>query len=229
MERATLNAEFRDKAGKGVARSLRRDGSVPAVIYKAGESSPIKLDTKETLRLIRTTFGDQIVINLKFSGGDSRLVLLKEYQTDPLKGDLLHVDFQEISLTEKVKVTVHVSTVGEPIGVKRDGGILQQTLREIEIECLPDKIPGLVEVDVSELLTGHSLHVSDIALSEDVKVLTDASEVVATVMIPSVMVEEEAAPEEALAEEEEAAPEVIKKGKKEEEEKAAPEEKKEEA
>jgi large subunit ribosomal protein L25 len=229
MERATLNAEFRDKAGKGVARSLRRDGSVPAVIYKAGESSPIKLDTKETLRLIRTTFGDQIVINLKFTGGDSRLVLLKEYQTDPLKGDLLHVDFQEISLTEKVKVTVHVSTVGEPIGVKRDGGILQQALREIEIECLPDKIPGLVEVDVSELLTGHSLHVSDIALSEDVKVLTDASEVVATVMIPSVMVEEEAAPEEALAEEEEAAPEVIKKGKKEEEEKAAPEEKKEEA
>jgi large subunit ribosomal protein L25 len=228
MEKITLNADFRDKAGKGVARTLRREGSVPAVIYRAGESSPLRLDARETLRLIRTTSGEQAVINLKFPGDKTKLALLKEYQFDPVNGDLLHIDFQEISLTEQVRVTVHVSTVGEPIGVKRDGGILQHTLRDIEIECLPDKIPAHVEIDVSELLTGHSVHVSDISLPEDVKVLTDPSEVIASVIVPSVVVEE-VAPEEVVEEEveEEAAPEVVKKGKKEEAE--AAEEKKEEA
>jgi|Deesub1362A_J573_1020465.scaffolds.fasta_scaffold00004_185 large subunit ribosomal protein L25 len=221
MQRITLNAEMRDTVGKGAARALRRADVIPAVLYRAGKSYPMKLQRKELVHFIKTTAGEQVIVNLKFADSD-RLALLKEYQVDPIKGELLHADFFEVSLTEEVRVTVHVVTVGEPIGVKRDGGILQHGLREIEIECLPDKIPGHIEVDVSGLETGDSIHVSDLSLPEGIKVLTDPAELVATVTAP--VVEEVAVP---AAEEEEAAeaPEVVKKGKKEEE---AEEEKKEE-
>jgi large subunit ribosomal protein L25 len=110
-------------------------------------------------------------------------------------------------------VTVPVATVGEPIGVKRDKGILQHSLREIEVECLPDRIPGHIEVDVSEMLTGHSVHVSDLVIPEEVKVLTDPSEVIATLTAP--VIEEVAPPVEEVPAEAEA-PEVVKKGKEEE-------------
>jgi large subunit ribosomal protein L25 len=226
MQRITLNAEVREKAGKGAARSMRRAGGVPAVVYRAGESMPLKLDAGETMHFLRATSGEQVIVNLKMPDGKEKLALLKEYQRNPVRGDLLHMDFQEVSLTEKVKVTVHVSTVGEPVGVKRDGGVLQSILREIEVECLPEKIPGHIELDVSGLAAGQSIHVSDISLHEDVKIMTSPSEPIATVTIPTVAVEEEeeAAEEEAAAEEE-VSPEVVRKGKKEEEETSAAEKK----
>lgn len=163
---------------------------------------------------MQETAGEQVMVNLQFSGGENRLALMKDYQVDPLKGELLHTDFFEVSLTEEIKVTVYVTTTGEPIGVKRDGGILQHGIREIEIECLPDKVPGHIEVDVSGLETGKSIHVSDLNLGEGIKVLTDSSDLIATVTAP--IVEEAAAPAPA-PEAEAAEPEVIKKGKKEEE------------
>ncbi len=212
MERITLKAEKRDIVGKGIARTLRREGMIPAVLYKGGGSIPIKLSRKELSQLINTTAGEQVMVNLQFSDGDSKLVLVKDYQVDPIKGDLLHTDFFEVSLTEKIRVTVHVTPVGEPIGVKRDGGILQHVLREIEVECLPDKIPGHIEIDISKLETGQSIRVSDLKLGEGIKVLTDLDEVVANVIAPLV---EEAAPVAPAAEV--AEPEVIKKGRKEEE------------
>lgn len=212
MERITLKAEKRDIVGKGIARTLRREGMIPAVLYKGGGSIPIKLSRKELSQLINTTAGEQVMVNLQFSDGDSKLALVKDYQVDPIKGDLLHTDFFEVSLTEKIRVTVHVTPVGEPIGVKRDGGILQHVLREIEVECLPDKIPGHIEIDISKLETGQSIHVSDLKLGEGIKVLTDLDEVVANVIAPLV---EEAAPVAPAAEV--AEPEVIKKGRKEEE------------
>jgi large subunit ribosomal protein L25 len=215
MEKITLNVELRDKKGKGPSRALRRAESIPAVIYRTGDSSPLMIDRKEMLHFIQSTSGEQVLVNLMFPDKSTRLALMKEYQTDPVRGELLHADFMEVSMTEKVRVSVHVVTAGEPIGVKRDKGILQHTLREIEIECLPDRIPGHLEMDVSGLLTGQSLHVSDIALPEGVKVLTDPGEVIASVMAPALVeeavaeeVKEEAAPEEG--------PEIIKKGKKEE-------------
>lgn len=210
MERITLKAEKRDKAGKGVARSLRREGLIPSVLYRAGHSLPIKMNRKELASFISSTAGEQVMVNLEFPDGEKRLALLKDYQVDPIKGELLHSDFFEVLLTEKVRVTVAVSTTGEPVGVKRDGGILQHGVREIEIECLPDKIPGHITVDVSGLELGKSIHVSDLVLGEGIKVLTDPDEVIATV---TAVVEEEAAP----AAPEVAEPEVIKKGKKEEE------------
>lgn len=210
MEKITLKAEKRDRAGKGVARSLRREGMIPSVLYRAGHSLPIQMNRKELASFISSTAGEQVMVNLEFPDGEKRLALLKDYQVDPVKGELLHSDFFEVLLTEKVRVTVAVSTTGEPVGVKRDGGILQYGVREIEIECLPDKIPGHITVDVSGLELGKSVHVRDLVLGEGIKVLTDPDEVIATV---TAVVEEEAVP----AAPEVAEPEVIKKGKKEEE------------
>ncbi|HWR59161.1 MAG TPA: 50S ribosomal protein L25 [Thermodesulfovibrionales bacterium] len=214
MERITLRAEKREKSGKGVARSLRRAGIVPAVLYRGGGSTPITINKKELAGFIHHTAGEQVMVNIQFADGENRLALMKDYQVDPLKGELLHTDFFEVSLTEELKVTVYITTSGEPIGVKRDGGILQHGIRDIEIQCLPDKVPGHIEVDVSGLETGKSIHVRDLSLGEGVKILTDAGELIATVVTP--IVEEVAAPV-AEAPAEAAEPEVIKKGKKEEE------------
>lgn len=216
MERMIINVEKREEVGKGAARSLRRGNRIPAILYRAGDSQPVKFSKKEILQFINSKTGQQVMVNLQFGDGSSKLALMKDYQVDPVKGDLLHVDFFEVSLTEKVKVPVHVTIVGESIGVKRDGGILQYLLREIEVECLPDKIPGRIELDISGLEIGQSLHVSDIKLGEGVKVLTDPDEVIVNVIAPAV--EEVAAPVEAAAAPEITEPEVIKKGKKEEEE-----------
>ncbi len=215
MERITLHAEKRENTGKGAARSMRRSGTVPAVLYRGGSSTPIKINAKELTTFMHATAGEQVMVDLQFSDGDKKLALMKDYQVDPLKGELLHTDFFEVSLTEKVRVTVHVVTAGEPIGVKRDGGILQHGIREIEIQCLPDRVPGHVEVDVSALETGKSIHVGDLSLGEGIEVLTDSGELIATVGAPIVEEKVEAA---APAAPEVAEPEVIKKGKKEEEE-----------
>ena len=213
MERITLHAEKRENTGKGAARSLRRSGVVPAVLYRGGSSTPIKINAKELTTFMRATAGEQVMVDLQFTDGDKKLALMKEYQVDPLKGELLHTDFFEVSLTEEIRVTVHVTTTGEPIGVKRDGGILQHGVREIEIQCLPDRVPGHVEVDVAGLETGKSIHVGDLLLGEGIKVLTDAGELIATV--GALIVEEKV--EAVAAAPEVAEPEVIKKGKKEEE------------
>ncbi|MBI4822844.1 MAG: 50S ribosomal protein L25 [Nitrospirae bacterium] len=214
MERITIEAEKRDTAGKGSARALRRGGIVPAVLYRDGKTQPIKISHKEMYQFLKTTSGKQVLVSLRFPDGIEKLALLKEYQIDPIKGKLLHTDFFEVALDKKIRTKVHVSVIGEPIGVKRDGGILQHSLREIEIECLPDKIPGHIETDISELLTGHSIHVSALRLPEDIKVLTDPNEVIATVTAP--LVEAAPTPAEAVAAPA-VEPEVIKKGKKEEE------------
>lgn len=214
MKRTTLKVEKREDSGKGCARGLRREGTIPAVLYRAGGSMPVKLAGKELSLFISRTAGEQVIVSLEFSDG-TRQAIVKDYQVDPVVGNLLHVDFQEILATEVIKVNVHVIVKGEPIGVKRDGGMLQHGLREIEIECLPDKIPGHISVDVSDLTIGHSIHVSDLKLEDGVKVLTEPEEVIASVITVK---EEATAPAEAEAAVAVAEPEVIKKGKKPEEE-----------
>ncbi len=209
MEKVTIQAYRRETTGKGAARSLRRKGELPAVIYRAGTSEPIKIPGKEFLKLLKNTRGENILVNLQFPEG-SRLAVIKDYQLDPVTGELLHTDFQEVLLTEKIRVTVKVITTGIPKGVKEQGGILQHALREIEIEALPDRIPGHIEVDVSGLSVGQSVHVSDLKLEEGIKVITEPEEVIATVTAP-VAEEVAAAPAAEVTE-----PEVIKKGKKEE-------------
>jgi len=225
MERITIHAEKREEKGKGAARSLRRQAMIPAILYRGGGSLPIKLPKKEITQFINSTAGQQIMVNLQFADGESKLALMKEYQVDPTQRELLHADFFEISLTEKVRVSVQITPTGEPVGVKRDGGLLQNVLREIEIECLPDKIPGKMKIDISGLEIGQALHVSDLSLSEDIKVLTDLDEVIVNIIAP--LVEQEVAPAEEAAPET-AEPEIAKKGKKEEEGEAAEKEKEKE-
>lgn len=211
MDRVTLNVDKREKSGKGVARSLRRGSIIPAVIYRGGASMPLQLSARELSQFISRTAGEQVIVNLKFSD-DMKQAIVKDYQIDPVMGNLLHVDFQEISATEVLRVHVHVVISGEAVGVKRDKGMLQHGIREIEIECLPDAIPGHISVDVSGLLIGQAVHVSDIKLSDSIRILTDPDEMLATV----INVKEEAAVAETAAEK--AEPEVVKKGKKTEEE-----------
>jgi large subunit ribosomal protein L25 len=215
MERVSIQAEIREGHGKGAARSLRRGGMVPAVLYREGKAQSIKLAKKELAKLINTAAAEQVMIDLQFAGGERKLALLKDYQVDPVNRELLHTDFFEVSLTEEVRVTVHVGTVGEPIGVKRDGGILQHTLREVEIECLPDRIPGKIEVDISQMEVGQAVHVRDLAFGEGIKVLTDPSDVIVNITAP--VVEAAPAAEAEAVGEAGAEPEVVKKGKKEEE------------
>lgn len=215
MERITLDARERQKTGKGGARSLRRDGLTPAILYRAGSSTPIEFNTKEFVHFMTKSRGEQFITNLKFAD-TVKQAIVKDYQVDPVKGSLLHVDFQEISATEEIRVLVHVVLTGEAVGVKRDGGLMQQPLREIEIECIPDKIPGHLSLDVSHLGIGQSLHVRDLQLDPVIRVLHEPDEVIVnvTTLKETVEVAEEAQPEATE-------PEVIKKGKKtaEEEEK----------
>lgn len=212
MEKVTLSVEKRVGLGKGSARSLRAGGSVPAVIYKGGDSLSVQLSGKELSYFLSKTAGEQVIVNLKFQD-DTKQAILKQYQVDPVSGKLLHVDFQEISATELIKVMVHVVIQGEAIGVKRDKGVLQHGLREVEIECLPDKIPGHFVIDVSQLLIGQALHVRDIIPGEGIRIITEGYEVLVSIVGVK---EEVVAPEAAVAEV--AEPEVIKKGKKTEEE-----------
>ena len=223
MERISIQAEEREVRGKGAARSLRRAGKVPATLYRAGQAQSIQLSRKELSKLINSVAGEQVMVDLQFADGDKKLALLKDFQVDPIRSELLHTDFFEVSLTETVKITVHVATHGEPIGVKRDAGLLQHPTREILIECLPDKIPGRIDIDISKLEIGQSIHVSDLKLEEGIKILSDPHEVIVNVVAavaeavaPAAEVVETAAPE----------PEVMKKGKKEEEGAAADKEKK---
>jgi len=214
MEKISIQAEKREGRGKGAARSLRRAGKVPATLYRAGQAQSIQLSRKELSKLINSVAGEQVMVDLQFADGDKKLALLKDFQVDPIGSELLHTDFFEVSLTETVKITVHVATHGEPVGVKRDAGLLQHPTREILIECLPDKIPGKIDIDISKLEIGQSVHVSDLKLEEGIKILTDPHEVIVNIVAPVVEV---AAPAEEVVVTAAAEPELIKKGKKEEE------------
>jgi large subunit ribosomal protein L25 len=215
MEKILVKADKRPEIGKGGARSLRRAGLLPAVVYSGGNSFPIKIEGKQMTRLIYSGEGEHALITIELNEDGAKTtdhpVLVKDYQRDPVSEELLHVDFMEISLKESVKVAILLDIVKQPAGVKM-GGVMQRRLREIEVECLPTQIPDKIEVDAEFINVGDSLHVSDLAVPEGVKVVTDPGEVVLLVSAPKV----EAAVEEG-AEVEAAEPELVKgKGKEEE-------------
>lgn len=204
-----LVAEARDATGKGVARRLRAAGRIPAVVYGRGvESKAVSIDPSALLRLLQSSgAGINTLVELRLDGA-ARTVLVKELQRDPVRGRPLHADFYLIELDKTVEVSVPIRLVGKAAGVEF-GGILDHPLREIELECLPRAIPESVEVDVSALGVGDSIHVRDLVLPEGVQVRTDADQAVASVIAPSVVEEPVAAKaveaEEGVAEGEEAA------------------------
>ncbi len=215
-EVANIEAEPREEFGKNAARRLRSGGRIPAVVYGAG-GPPISVavDPKQISRILLSESGHNALFTLEIKGKAPARVMLKDWTVDPLKGNLLHVDMVRIARDALLKVRVPIHTVGEPKGVKVQGGIFDFVLREVELECLPDDIPENITVDVSELTLGHNLRVSDLPIGPKVKVLSDPARVVAHVVALKV---EEEKPAEVIAEAAPAEPEVIRKGKGETEE-----------
>jgi large subunit ribosomal protein L25 len=193
MERVTLKAQVRDGIGKGAARSLRRGGLVPAVVYGRGrDPQPIAVEARAMDAALRTQAGRNVLIDLDVNGGaESATVIVKDTQRDIFRHHLLHVDFHAISLTDTIEMNVPVVLKGTAKGMS-EGGIIEHHLREVFVECLPTQIPGRIELDVNELVVGRSLHASDLVMPEGVTLLTNPDEVVVTVVAPRV--HEEAAP-----------------------------------
>jgi large subunit ribosomal protein L25 len=225
----TVTAEVRASRGKNEARRTRRAGQIPAVLYGAYKDAvSVSVNPREILKIVRSSTGYNTIFNLVIEGGETTPVMVVDQQVDPLKGTLLHADLKRIDLSKRIRITVPVFTVGEPAGVKLQGGLLEVISRAIEIECLPDEIPESFSVDVSELMIGQSKRASDVALAPSMKLVSAAETVIAhavALRAEEVAPVAEAAPT-AEAAAEGAEPEVIKKGKKEEE--AAPVEKEKE-
>ena len=223
MEKILVKADKRPEIGKGEARSLRRMGILPAVVYSGGSSTPVKVNTKQMTTLIYSGAGEHSLITIQLNEDGKKTsehpVLVKDYQRDPVSEELLHIDFIEVSLEKAVHVTVPIEITKQPVGIKM-GGIMQVILREIEVECLPTQIPGRIEVDAESVDIGHSLHVSDLPELEGITIINDPKEVLLLVAAP--VVEEE--PVEEVAEEG-AEPELVKEKGKEGEEEASKEEK----
>jgi large subunit ribosomal protein L25 len=195
------------KFNKNAARRVRVSGLIPAVIYGAGqESIAIAVDPKAITRILHSESGHNTIFDLNIEGGAGNKAMIVDWQYEPIKGHLLHIDLKRIAMDKAMKVSVPVMLSGVPIGVKAQGGILDQILREIEVSCLPGDIPSHIDVDVSNLELHGAIHVSDLPHTGSVKFLEDETTLVAHVTI----IKEEAATEVAAA----AEPEVTKgKGK----------------
>ena len=207
--------------GKNEARRLRVSGRVPAVVYGAKKPSlAVSVDPKQITRILNSESGHNTIFDLEV-GSEKAKVMIVDWQYEPLKGKLLHIDLKRIAMDQKIQVSVPIHLSGEAAGVKQQGGILDQVLREVEIECLPGDIPSSLDADISELVFGQVLRVADLPHTGSIKFITDENQAVAHIT----SVKEEVAPTpEAVAAEAGAAPaepEVIKKGKQETEE-AAP-------
>jgi large subunit ribosomal protein L25 len=226
-ETNVLEAQPRASGNKNDARRVRKAGKIPAVVYGAGKNAlPVSVDPRHVSRILHSASGHNTIFDLALDGERTKAMIV-DWQYEPIKGGLLHIDLKRIAMDQKLTVMVPIVLKGEAAGVKQQGGILEQVTREVEIECLPADIPSQIEADVTELVFGKVLRVSDLPHGEKLKFLTDANQPVAHV----ISVKEEVAPTaEAVAAEAAVAPsepEVIKKGKQETEEEggeeAAPE------
>jgi len=201
MNRYSIEVEKRDKTGKGVARRLRKNGLIPGVVYgKHREAQALIVNPLD----LRGKVHSNAIIDLTIDG-EEETVMIKDFQKDVIKDKLIHVDFQQISMDETISITVPIKLIGDAPGV-REGGVLQQLMREVDIEVLPINIPHEIELDISELTLSDSLEVGDLEVPEEVKLINSLEDVIVTVVAPSEEIEEE---EEEELEEEFIEPEVI--------------------
>jgi large subunit ribosomal protein L25 len=197
MEVGKLNVEFRGETGKSVVRRLRNAGKIPAICYGPGkEPMPLALDPSALLKSLDPIKKTNTVLTLTVegapAGADASLtVMLRDYQKDALRGDVVHADFVRVDLTKPVHATVPIVLVGKSEGVKL-GGIMHQVIRSLAISCTPDKIPAKLEVDVTSLGMNEAIHVSDLKLGEGVRPSVDGGSTVCAVTAPKA--EKEAAP-----------------------------------
>src|SRR6185369_7926835 len=212
-----LEAQARTPGNKNAARRVRVAGKVPAVVYGAGKDAvSVSVDPRQVKSILHSKTGHNTIFDLALDGEKTKAMIV-DWQYEPIKGSLLHIDLKRIAMDKKLVVAVPVVLKGEAAGVKTEGGILEQMLREVELECLPGDIPASIEADVSELVFGKVLRVSDLPQSDNYTFVTDQNQPVAHVT--TVKEEVVAAPEVVAAEgATPAEPEVIKKGKQETEE-----------
>jgi large subunit ribosomal protein L25 len=221
---ATLEAVKREGRGKNEANRLRAGGKIPAVFYgpgkdgKAPEGVAVAVDPKAVLRILHSDSGANTLINLKFEGLETR-VMVREYQLDPITHGLLHADFYQLAMDKAIVVTVPVVMKGDAKGVKQQGGLLDFVTREIEVECLPTNIPENITVDVSEMMLHDSIRVRDLPVDPKWKAISDGDTMLVHIVMPKAEEEPAAATAEAgaAAAAAPAEPEVIKKGKADEE------------
>ncbi len=222
LEQNTLEAQPRQAGTKNEARRVRSEGKIPGVLYGAGRDSlSVTVDPRHVLRILHSETGHNTIFDLALNGGERTKAMIVDWQYEPIKGHLLHIDLKRIAMDKVLRVSVPINLTGEAEGVKTEGGILEHILREVEIECLPGDIPSHIDVNVAHLTFGKVLRVSDLPHSEKLKFLTDANQPVAHV---TSVKEEVVATPEAVAADAAAAPaepEVIKKGKQETEEEGA--------
>ncbi len=211
----TVEADPREEFGKNSSRRLRHAGRIPAVVYGGGGPViPITVDPRKISEILQSEAGHNSIFTLQIRGKAPARVMLRDWQADPLGGRLLHVDMVRVALDTKLKLKVPIQITGEAMGVKTQGGVFEFLLREVEVECLPEDIPDHIVVDVTELLIGRTLRVSELPANDKIKILTDGNRAVAHVITLKV---EEEKPAAEVAEAAPAEPEVIRKGKAEEE------------
>lgn len=211
MEKIKIEAQLREKVGKERAKKLRKEGNTPAIIYGKGANVAVQIPQDGIKTLRATHFSQSAVIDMVIAQGDKKetfTALIKDVQYHPLTEAVIHLDFIRVSLEEKIKVSIPVVLKGEPKGIK-DGGILEQILWHLIIEGLPLDIPQKIEVDVSGLAIGHSVHVENLTVAENLKIINAAGETIATVVEKKEEVIATPTPEEAAP----AGPEVIKEKK----------------
>lgn len=203
------------KFNKNAARRVRAKGKIPAVVYGAAEAAvAVEVDPKQIQKILHSETGHNSIFDLDVSGSKAK-VMIVDWQYEPIKGKLIHIDFKRIALDKPIRVEVPIQLTGTAVGVKTQGGILDQMLREVELECLPGDIPSHIDLDVSELAFGTVLRVSDLPHTGSLKFITPEDTPVAHITA----IKEEAAPaveaEAAAATAAPAEPEVVKKGKQE--------------
>src|SRR5256712_9671472 len=177
-----LEAQPRTAGNKNDARRVRRSGKIPGVVYGAGKSAlSVSLDPRQVSRILHSATGHNTIFDLALDGERSKAMIV-DWQFEPIKGKLLHIDLKRIAMDQKLTVMVPIVLKGEAAGVKQQGGILEQVLREIEIECLPGNIPALIEADVTELVFGKVLRVAELPHSDKFTVLTDEHQSVAHII-----------------------------------------------
>jgi len=190
MTQNILFVEKRNNLGKGAAKKIRREGNIPSILYgKETEPIPLVVNINELKVALSTEAGENTLLEIKIKEDGkeiSKLALLRDIQFDYLTSKPLHFDFQEILMKDKLTVKVPVKIVGVALGVKNEHGILEEILREIEVECLPKDIPNFLEVDVSELGLGDSIHMNELKVSDELTVLHESDETIVTVLAPRV-------------------------------------------
>jgi len=207
-QQAKLTVQTRTQVGRNAIKKIRKEGLIPGVIYGVGQE-PINLEVngRQLSTVLAHASSENILLELEIVDGDNKrnsLAMIQEVQHHPIQRQILHVDFHAVSATEKITAEVPIETIGEPVGVKTNGGLLEHNLRDLEVECLPADLPERIEVDVTNLDINQSIHVKDLKLPAGVEAVTDAD--LTVVAVSAARVDEE--PAEALGATP-AAPEVI--------------------